>query len=121
MWEFQKNKEFIVINDHGIIHSILTYDSKNFDCEVVITFPTLNIHFQPIEDSTEAILKTGKASLEAYFKYWVINKGLREFIDHMLDLGFTLKKIDKEDASVRRASATRSKRNREISIDFSYT
>lgn len=92
MWKFKKNTEYVIIID-GDAESNLKFDIDDFEDEVLVRIDTLKISFQVSGKDPEEIHHVARLTLESYFKYW-IDKGVKTFINHMLDLGFTLGKPD---------------------------
>lgn len=96
MWEFKKNKERIVISmDEKVIYSQLEVNLEEEQEEYLFNISTLSIFFYSTSNSQDDINKLAKKSVESFFNFWIKKKGWKEFISHMLELGFTLKKINK--------------------------
>lgn len=96
MWEFKKNKERIVISmDEEVVYSHLEVNVQDEQGEQLFNIETLKIFFHSKNNSPDEISKLTKKSVESFFNYWIKKKGWKEFTSHMLDLGFSLRKINK--------------------------
>jgi hypothetical protein len=99
MWEFKKNKEIIVISmDEEVVYSHLevsVQEEKEEKEEQLFNIGTLKIFFHTKNKSSDEIGELTKKSVESFFNYWIKKKGWKEFTSHMLDLGFSLRKINK--------------------------
>ncbi|PHR47666.1 MAG: hypothetical protein COA32_06845 [Fluviicola sp.] len=96
MWEFKKNKERIVISmEEEVVYSRLQVNVQEEKEEQLFSIGTLKIFFHTKNTSSDEIGKLTKKSVESFFNYWIKKKGWKEFTSHMLDLGFSLRKINK--------------------------
>lgn len=90
MWTFEKNNEFIILNEKEI-HSSLQMIVTEVGDEAFTKIPSLNISFQSKNNSAD-IQKVGRLSIISFFSYWK-RKDDREFINYMFELGFNLSKV----------------------------
>ena len=92
--EFTLNRKNTVKIRNGKVAGItFSMDIKELSNSFMVNIPAFNIHFTTPDKSK--IEKLALRSFSSFFNFWLENKGEKELIKHMIDLGFTVSKKQK--------------------------
>lgn len=118
MWTFEKDNEFVILNDKEI-HSSLQLQITELGDEAFTKIPSLRISFQS-KNTPDDIQKVGKLSIESFFKYWNKKDDIT-FINYMFELGFKLSKVEikiKRQAQKRQVNKRQYKHKKTENLSF---
>ncbi|MEX1003444.1 MAG: hypothetical protein WDZ35_15100 [Crocinitomicaceae bacterium] len=84
--EFKRGKEGIKITDGEVSEITFSMDIKKLSKSFLVNIPSYDIHFSTT--SKDNIEKLALKSFNSFFEFWLIKKGVKDFMQHMMNLGF---------------------------------
>lgn len=91
MLKFKKGARDVIIIDGNQIEANFSLDIDEKEDVCLVSFPAFRIHFYT--KTRAEIDKSAHESLVSFFNYWM-NEEKSDFINHMLELGFTVKSLE---------------------------